>query len=323
MSINESEIINSIGLGTAAIGRPQYINIKNKADAEFSLESFKKKGLEILDQAYQHGIRYFDTAPGYGLAEQLLIDWKKEKEDSNIEMATKWGYTYVANFDPNAIQHEVKEHSLDKLNEQWEQSKNLFPFLTTYQIHSTTFETGVLENKRILNQLAELKQTYNLHIGLSTTGSNQSEVLKKALDIEIEGQSLFNVFQVTYNVFDQSLFEISDRILKEEKRLVVKEALANGRIFPNDQYFNYKKAYIVLEELAQKYEVGIDSIGLRFCIDSISPFKVLSGVTNESHLLSNLQSLNFKLEDEDMIKLKKLAIQPAFYWNERKQLGWN
>jgi aryl-alcohol dehydrogenase-like predicted oxidoreductase len=70
-----------IGLGTAAIGRPQYINLRQEAVDDFSLAEFRKHGKLILNEAYRNGIRYFDTAPGYGLAEQLLIDWIQEVED--------------------------------------------------------------------------------------------------------------------------------------------------------------------------------------------------------------------------------------------------
>ena len=63
-----------IGLGTAAIGRPQYINIRQEDTTSFSLSDFRQKGFEVLDEAYNQGIRYFDTAPGYGMAEQLFID---------------------------------------------------------------------------------------------------------------------------------------------------------------------------------------------------------------------------------------------------------
>ena len=121
---------NNIGLGTASIGRPLYINVKSEVSSEpFSLPEFKKKGLQVLEAAYNNGIRCFDTSPGYGLAEQMLLDWLKDKNDSSIEVSTKWGYTYVANFDPNAKVHEIKEHTLAKLNEQWEYSKKLLPYL--------------------------------------------------------------------------------------------------------------------------------------------------------------------------------------------------
>jgi len=312
----------AIGLGTAAIGRPQYINIRQPTAEAFSLANFRKAGLEILELAYQKGVRYFDTAPGYGLAEQLLLDWVNGKNDPTIEVATKWGYTYMANFDPNATVHEVKEHSLEKLNEQWIKSKELLPYLSTYQIHSATFETGVLTNKKILARLAELKTTHNLHIGISTTGINQVDVIQKAMEVEVAGIALFDAFQVTYNVLDQSLAEISNELIKNNKRIIIKEALANGRIFPNQYFPKYAELYKVLTHLAAQYKVGIDAIALRFCMDSLSPFKVLSGASKDFHLTQNLKVNQFRLTGADLERLSAFKRTPDFYWTERRQLGW-
>jgi aryl-alcohol dehydrogenase-like predicted oxidoreductase len=314
---------NKIGLGTAAIGRPQYINIKQEKTAVFSFEDFRQNGLSILDDAYNKGVRYFDTSPGYGMAEQILIDWLSEKDDEEIEVATKWGYTYVADFNPLATQHEVKEHSLEKLNEQWPQSKNLLPFLSVYQIHSATFETGVLDNISVLRRLSSLRKEFGIDLGITTSGANQVDVLRKAMSIEVDGESLFDVFQVTYNVFDQDLASVANEISNRNKRVVVKEALANGRVFPNDDYPHYGKAYRVLAQLAKKHEVGVDTIALRFCMDSIPVFKVLSGAADEGHLSSNLEVSKFKLEEGDLLSLKALSISPQDYWDERKKLGWN
>jgi aryl-alcohol dehydrogenase-like predicted oxidoreductase len=219
--------------------------------------------------------------------------------------------------------HEIKEHSLEKLNEQWGKSKTLHPLLTTYQIHSATFETGVLKNERILNRLAELKNKYGLLMGITTTGANQIEVLKEALDVEVEGVSLFDAFQVTYNLFDQSFATISKEFSAYNKRLVIKEALANGRVFPNEKYPHYAKVYKVLQTLATKYNVGLDAIALRFCMDGIEPYKVLSGASNKVHLSDNIKATQFELEESDVAMLKEFAIEPEEYWRERKRLGWN
>ena len=105
-----------LGLGTAALGRPQYINIRQENTNNSTLEAFRKHSFSVLEEAYNLGIRYFDTAPGYGLAEKLVLEWLQTKNDASIEIGTKWGYTYTANFDANATIHEVKEHSFSKLN---------------------------------------------------------------------------------------------------------------------------------------------------------------------------------------------------------------
>ena len=312
-----------IGLGTAAIGRPQYINIRGQEEGAFDLELFKKKGKAVLETAYQRGIRYFDTAPGYGLAEKLLLDWVLEKKDRSIELATKWGYTYLANFDKNAAIHEVKDHSLSKLIEQWSVSQDLLPYLTTYQIHSATIDTGVLDNKAVLDRLAGLKSDHNLTIGLTSTGANQSEIIRKAMTIEAEGNPLFGAYQVTYNIFDQSLFEVIKELKSSGAKIIIKEALANGRVFPNSKFPYYRTAYLNLKALANKYETGIDAIALRFCIDTLSPFVVLSGASSTQQVIENLSANDFELNEEEIDTLSGLRINPGAYWTERKQLNWN
>lgn len=315
--------INYIGLGTAAIGRPQYINIRQSSNQILNFEEFKQIGIATLDYAYEFGIRYFDTAPGYGMAEQLVANWLREKDVRSIEVATKWGYTYTANFDANAITHEVKEHSLNKLNEQWSVSRAMLPVLKYYQIHSATFDTNILNNMDVLNRLADLKEEHGLVVGLTTTGHNQVEVFEKALEIEKNRKRLFDLFQMTYNIFEQSIRASIQQLEKTDIKIVIKEAMANGRIFPNQNYPHYARTYQFLSELANKYNVGIDAIALRYCIDSISSFKVLSGASNIEHLRNNLKAADFELEPEDIQILKGMAINPDQYWNERKQLAWN
>ena len=315
--------MQKIGLGTAAIGRPQYINIKSKESKIFDKKTFVEDGLNVLELAYDKGVRYFDTSPGYGMAETILMDWLKSKLDSEIELATKWGYTYVADFKKDALVHEVKEHSLEKLVSQWKVSKELKPFLNTYQIHSATFETRVLKNKEVLHKLAEYQEIYDLKIGLSTTGVNQLEVLKEAFDVEVNGKQIFEVFQVTQNILDQSVTEFCNKMANDEKRIIVKEALANGRLLPNKNFSHYNLLYNQLTQLAHKYNVGVDAIALRFCIESMNSYSVLSGASEKEQLLSNLKANNFVLEDEELSLLKSFAISTDSYWSERKKLNWN
>ena len=312
-----------IGFGTAAIGRPQYINLRTEDSKYANLEEFRLNGVHVLEEAYNLGVRYFDTAPGYGFAENLLLEWLKTKNDNSIKLATKWGYTYVANFDENSEIHEIKEHSLSKLNSQWQVSKKLLPYLSVYQIHSATLETGVLENESILNQLAFLKEEFNLQIGLTTTGFNQVEVLKKGLNVQVEGKQLFDAFQCTYNILDQSVGELNTVLKNENKTLIVKEALANGRLFPNNKFTHYKSLYRELDVLALKYNVGFDAIALQYCLSSLQPEIVLSGASNVQHLQQNLKAKTFALTEAEIDRLSSFRIGTMQYWNERNNLAWN
>ena len=312
-----------IGIGTATIGRPHYINIKtNVSDEPFNKQNFILKGKSMLTEAYSQGIRHFDTAPGYGIAESILLEWISEFQPKDITISTKWGYTYVANFDRNAKVHEIKEHSIGKLNDQWEFSKHLLPYLNIYQIHSATLDSGVLENREVLKRLSQLKQEYNLKIGLSTSGDNQNEIIQKALSVSIDNKALFDSFQITFNVFDQSLLKISHLLQQENKTIIVKEALANGRVFPNADYNHYQTTYDLLKLLSIKYNTSIDAVALRFCLDAINPLMVLSGASEKDHLASNLLVDNLQLTSEEIQQINSLAIKPSSYWKERKQLPW-
>ena len=315
---------NRIALGTAAIGRPVYINLKNKHSAKsLSLEAFKRNGYDMLEKAYQKGVRHFDTAPNYGFAENLLLKWLKTKNDKNITISTKWGYTYVANFDPNAVEHEVKEHSLKKLNEQWNISKNLLPQLKLYQVHSASFQSGILENSEVLKQLHKLKEKFGLVIGITSTGDNQVEVLKKALNITVANQRLFQSVQFTFNILDQSAAVLKAELAGLKGPILIKEVLANGRLIANNRFQAYQPIYSELEALAIKYGVGADAVALRFAADSFNNAIVLSGANNEPHLTANLKANLFSLTAEEMQRLRNLAISAEDYWKERNELSWN
>jgi aryl-alcohol dehydrogenase-like predicted oxidoreductase len=315
---------NNIGLGTAAIGRPLYINVKQEVNtASFSLPQFKENGLQVLDDAYTKGIRYFDTSPGYGIAEQLLVKWLEKNNDPSIRVSSKWGYTYVANFDPKAKLHEVKEHSIAKLNEQWEYSKKLLPYLKVYQIHSATLDSGVLENQTVLKRLHEIKKENNIVIGLTTTGTNQAEVLEKALSIQVENEALFQSFQCTFNVLDQSILNNVEALQNLTGPLIIKEALANGRLIPNTNSLAYQNLYGILMHLAKKYDVGADAIALSYCMEIFPEALVLSGANNNAHLSANLKASQFSLSTSEIEQLHTCRISSDKYWQERKKLTWN
>ena len=270
------------------------------------------------------GVRYFDTAPSYGKGEAFLSEWHNKNKHNDTVLGTKWGYTYVANWELGFTgQHEIKEHSLGKLQEQWQVSKAMLPNLKYYQVHSATFESGVLENIDVLNQLYRIKKETGLRIGITTSGKNQKEVLAAALKVAVGGDLLFDSFQVTYNLFEQSTFSVLKEIINQSKTLIIKEALANGRIFESEKFPHYQEAYDLLNKLSKKHNVSCDAIALRFVMDSLEPTYVLSGAVNMEQLKGNLKALNFELSEEALGLLKLAMVSEEFYWNDRSSLPWN
>ncbi|WP_179317499.1 aldo/keto reductase [Winogradskyella undariae] len=313
-----------IGLGLAALGRPDYLNIRPDSNIDKSLASFRNTAFKVLDEAYQLGIRDFDVAPSYGLGEEFLQNWNDSRGYKDVSLSTKFGYTYVANWEIGfSGKHEIKEHSIEKLNEQWEVSKALLPNLKIYQIHSATLDSGVLTNNAVLSRLNELKQTHQFEIGISSSGTEQVKVIEEARKIKYNGEALFDSYQVTFNIFEQSTFQILKELINEGKTVIIKEGLANGRIFKNDKFKAYDKAYNYLVTLSNKYNVGYDAIAIRFIMDYLKPKVVLSGASNSIQLEQNLKASTFVLTEDEISTLKSLAVSKDHYWSERSNLEWN
>src|SRR3954451_5553231 len=63
-----------IGLGLAALGRPGYLNIGHGADIgdDRSVGALRARAHEVMDAAYEAGVRHFDAARSYGSAVDVL-----------------------------------------------------------------------------------------------------------------------------------------------------------------------------------------------------------------------------------------------------------
>src|SRR2546421_5390740 len=154
--------VTPIGLGLAALGRPGYITLgrDHGLGADRSMEALERRSHEVLSAAYDAGIRYFDAARSYGLAERFLASWLQQRKLSptDVTVGSKWGYTYVGNWHVDARVHEVKDQSLAALRRQITESRSLLgDFLDLYQIHSATIESRVLEDRRVLGQLSQVR----------------------------------------------------------------------------------------------------------------------------------------------------------------------
>jgi aryl-alcohol dehydrogenase-like predicted oxidoreductase len=123
---NTGLVVSPIGLGMAALGRPGYINLGHAYDLghDYEVAGMESRAHEVLDAAWNAGVRYFDAARSYGLGEQFLGSWLRSRGLLNefVTVGSKWGYTYAADWKIEARAHEIKEHSLATLNRQWPES---------------------------------------------------------------------------------------------------------------------------------------------------------------------------------------------------------
>jgi len=265
----------------------------------------------VLDAAFAAGVRFFDAARSYGLAEEFLASWLSSRNiaPGQLYVSSKWGYTYTAGWRVDAPTHEVKDHSLAQLDRQWPESRALLgQWLNLYQIHSATLESGVLADSTVLARLAELRAA-GLQIGLTTTGPRQAETLRRALELE-----LFDAVQATWNLLEPSCAPALAEAKRAGLRIINKEALANGRL-------TARGGIPLLERAASRLHCTPDALALACALRQPFADVVLSGAATVEQLHSNLRLP--AVDDATLDELSALAEEPAQYWSERSRLAWN
>ena len=320
-------VVTPLGLGLAALGRPGYINLDHAADLghDRSVDGMEAHAHAVLDAAWAAGIRYFDAARSYGRAEAFLSSWLRTRAiaPERVTVGSKWGYTYTADWQVEAGVHEVKEHSLAVLQRQVAESRELLaPYLKLYQIHSATLESGVLANRAVLDELARLRDG-GLAIGLSLSGPRQGETLARALEIEIGGQPLFAAVQATWNLLEPSARPLLAAAHAAGMGVIVKEALANGRLTPRNQNPSFTAQRRLLEKAAASVGVGVDALALAAVLHQPWATVVLSGAATAEQVRSNVAALDVPWIPDLAAALAALAETPAAYWATRSELAWN
>ncbi|HEX7149679.1 MAG TPA: aldo/keto reductase, partial [Actinomycetota bacterium] len=175
--------VSPVGLGLAALGRPAYIDLGRDADlgADRGVEALERRCHEVLDAAFDHGVRYLDAARSYGRAEAFLASWLDARglDPDEVTVGSKWGYTYVGDWRMDAETHEVKDHSLAALTRQAAETRALLgDHLDLYQVHSATLDSHVLEDRAVLAELGRLRDQ-GVVIGLSASGPGQADTIRR------------------------------------------------------------------------------------------------------------------------------------------------
>lgn len=319
--------VSRMGLGLAALGRPGYITLGHGQDmaGRYDTAAMEAHVYKILDEAWQAGIRYFDVARSYGRAEKFLGSWLRDRNiaEDEVVVGSKWGYTYTANWQVKAPEHEVKQHSLQQLDKQREESNLLLGgYLNIYQIHSATLESGVLENKLVLDRLHTLK-LHGMLIGLTLSGPGQADTLRKAMEIHFQDQPLFDTVQATWNLLEQSVGSALADAHAAGLGVIIKEGLANGRLTSRNLDATFSDKVKVLQQISEEVNSSIDKISLAAILAQPWADVVLSGAATTEQLHSNLDALKLALSPKQLQLLLSLQEQPEDYWKTRSTLEWN
>jgi aryl-alcohol dehydrogenase-like predicted oxidoreductase len=301
-----------IGLGLAALGRPGYLNLGHDADlgADKSVDALRARSFEVLDAAYAGGVRYFDAARSYGRAEEFLGEWLDGRRPQDVRIGSKWGYVYTADWEVDADPPEVKHHDADTFRRQLEETReHLGDHLDLYQIHSATPDSGVLENDAVLEALAALRRD-GVAIGVTVSGPSQPETIDRARELE-----RFDAVQATWNLHERAAGPALARAHDAGMQVIVKEALANGRLTARGEN-------AILDHAATAAGATPDAVALAAVLAQPFVDLVLSGASTPETLESNLAADRLALGDDVLRTMDVLEEDSERYWTMRGGLDW-
>ena len=299
-----------IGLGLAALGRPGYLNLGHGEDLgeDRSVAALRARAFDVLDAAYTAGVRYLDAARSYGRAEEFLGAWLDERRPADVVVGSKWGYVYTAGWDVAADPPEVKHHDAGTLRRQLEETRALLgDRLALYQIHSATPDSGVLDDGAVLEELQALRAS-GVAIGVSASGPSQPETVDRAVEL-----GCFDAVQATWNLHERAAGEALRRAHEAGMAVIVKEALANGRLVRDT----------ALEQTASALGATPDAVALAAVLAQPFADVVLSGVATRDAFASNLGAAELRLPDAALAELAPLEEDSRQYWSTRSALPWN
>ena len=302
-----------IALGLAAVGRPAYINVGHGEDiVDSSVEGMECTAHAVLDAAYEGGVRWFDAARSYGRAEAFLASWlaRRGLQPGSVTVSSKWGYRYTGGWRIDVAEHEVKDLSVEHFRTQWRETRELIgDYVGLYQIHSATLDSGVLDDPAVRHELDALRAR-GIRVGLTVTGAEQAATIDRAL-----ATGGFDAVQATWNLYERAAEASLARAHEAGVRVLVKEALANGRL-------TERGGDETLAATARELGASEDAVALAAALARPWADVVLSGAATVAQLESNLSALDLAWDDKLEQRLSGLVRESAAYWAERSELPW-
>ena len=316
--------VSRLGLGLAAVGRPGYINLGRVHDLPGGRtpEALYERSAALLDHSRAAEIRYVDVARSYGRAEEFLARWLAVRK-AELTVGSKWGYRYTAAWRVDARVHEEKELSVARFTSQLAESRALLgDRLALYQIHSATPES--VADGGLLRALVDGRRAGAYRaVGLTLSGRTSGRTLELALAARVDGERVFDVVQATFNCLEPSLAAQLAAAHDGGLGVIVKEALANGRLTAANTRPEDEGVRRALAALAEARGCAVDQLALAFVLGQPWVDVVLSGAATTAQLASHVGALDVTLDRAAHAGLAAIAEAPERYWATRSSLPWS
>ena len=291
-----------------------------------------KKCYNTLELCYQNGVKLFDTSPfyGLGLSEKRLGNFLKNKKRNSFLISTKVGRYLIPeeakkidrgiwkgglNFKP------IIDYSYDGVMKSFEQSLNrlcveyidialihdLDPF-THGKLTQDYFKIAIKGAYKALKKLKEQGLIKAIGVGLQDV--SMCIQFSKAEDFDC--MLLAN----RYTLLEQNSISNFFSIAKEKNISILLAGIFNSGILVKGLVkgvtYEYspvnpeiKKKYLKLEQICNYFKIPVAAAALQFSYTPEVVSTLILGMDQPNQIKENLDLLNFKIDPDFWINLKK------------------
>lgn len=293
------------------------------------------ESMAALEEAWDGGVRLFDTADTYGEghSEKLLGQFLKTKARDTAVIATKAGVDFYPSSlwkkksGKASVAGHKKNFDSDYLRFACEQSLKRLSVETIdlYQLHNPSL--ALIQNGEVVSVLEDLKKQGKIrHIGISV--HREEEAIAAMKDARVE------VLQVIFNLLDQRMAKTVFKIAHEKNiGILAREPLASGLLtgkysaehaFQKDDHRNrwrIEKKQADSEKIKKireliPTEIALSQAALEFALSESAVSSVIPGAKTPEQIRQNLKAIcEPKLKPEEVTALQKLFSTNGLFKN--------
>ncbi len=238
-------------LGTIGIGKPWGF-----AGAVVPPE---RQVMELLERAFTLGIRYFDTAPSYGISEERIGHFLRSLPPAGraaLRIATKFGEHWDA-----AAGEPFVDHSYDALSRSLDGSLKRLGRVDILQLHKTTPEA-------LRSPDVGRAWQYAASCGVPAIGASVSDL--ESARIALADPS-FQILQFPYNAVQTTFGDVLRQAAARGMRVAINRPFGMGRMLYENRELTKSDAFEFI--LRERFKGAI-----------------LSGTKSPAHLEENFQA---------------------------------
>jgi aryl-alcohol dehydrogenase-like predicted oxidoreductase len=136
--------------------------------------------------------------------------------------------------------------------------------------------------------------------------------VRRALEVQVDGEPLFTSFQCTWNLLETSVGPALAEAHAAGAHVIVKEPVANGRLAPTAD------ADPRAARIARERGVPLDRLAVAAALAQPWADRVLSGAVDPAQVASNAAATEIAAPTD----LDDLAEDPRAYWTARSTRSW-